>query len=396
MYPDLSYLFHDLFGTARDNGLSLIKTFGFMLVLAFLASSYFFGKELRRKEQDGLLQPSKERIKVGYPASTTEIILNALIGFLIGFKVVYLFGHYQEIGVDLFPFLASAKGNWPAGILGAIIFGALHWYGKEKDKIAKPGIKEVLIYPHQRNTDITIRAAISGILGAKLFAIFESAENVRAFLQDPLGQFFTGSGLAIYGGLIVAFIYVYWYVNKKGMKPIHVMDAVAPALIMGYAVGRIGCQLSGDGDWGIINTLSQPSWWFLPDWMWAYDYPHNVLDRGIPIEGCNAIYCSRLSEPVYPTPFYEVIASLLIFGLLWSIRKRVKIAGMLFFIYVTLNGIERFWIEKIRVNDKIQFLGMQPSQAEIISFLLIFIGIGGCIYLYWRDRNATATPASEP
>ena len=178
--------------------------------------------------------------------------------------------------------------------------------------------------------------------------------------------------------------------EKKGMAPIHVMDAVAPALIMGYAVGRIGCQLSGDGDWGIVNTLSQPSWWFLPDWVWAYDYPHNVLDRGIPIAGCEANYCSRLTDPVYPTPFYEVIASLIIFIFLWSIRKKVRIPGMLFFIYVTLNGFERFWIEKIRVNDKIPLLGMELSQAEIISFLLFFIGIGGMAYLYQRYHGKQA------
>jgi prolipoprotein diacylglyceryltransferase len=163
---------------------------------------------------------------------------------------------------------------------------------------------------------------------------------------------------------------------------------VAPALIMGYAVGRIGCQLSGDGDWGIVNTLDMPSWWFLPDWMWAYDFPHNVLNQGIPIEGCEGIYCRKLSAAVFPTPFYEVVASLIIFGILWSLRKRIEIAGMLFFIYVTLNGFERFWIEKIRVNDKIPLLGMNPSQAEIISFLLFFTGIIGCWVVYRRSKRS--------
>ncbi|MBK8502419.1 MAG: prolipoprotein diacylglyceryl transferase [Saprospiraceae bacterium] len=111
--------------------------------------------------------------------------------------------------------------------------------------------------------------------------------------------------MAIYGGLIVAFFYIFWYVKQKGMKPIHVMDAAAPAMIMGYAVGRIGCQLAGDGDWGIVNAMPEPSWWFLPDWMWAYDYPHNVLNQGIPIEGCEGNYCRRLAEKVFPTPFYK-------------------------------------------------------------------------------------------
>ena len=387
MYPDLSYLLHDLFGTKPDNAFSLIKTFGFVLALAFLASRYVFGLELVRKEKEGLLKPIKEKVRLGFPATPTEIIINALVGFFLGFKVVHLINHHQEIGADVLPFIASTDGNMLGGILGAALFGFLQWYGKHREKLDKPVVKDIDVYPHQRKTDITIRAAISGILGAKLFAIFESGENVRAFFENPIGQFFTGSGLAIYGGLIVAFLYIFWYVNKKGMKPIHVMDAAAPAMIMGYAVGRIGCQLSGDGDWGIVNDSPLPSWWFLPDWMWAYDFPHNVLDQGVPIEGCDFNYCRRLANPVYPTPFYEVVASLLIFAFLWMIRKRVKIAGMLFFIYVILNGFERFWIEKIRVNDKIPFLGMQPSQAEIISFLLFFVGIAGCVILYNRRKR---------
>ncbi|NND33751.1 MAG: diacylglyceryl transferase [Saprospiraceae bacterium] len=387
MYPDLSYLLHDLLGTRVDNGFSLIKTFGFVLALAFLASRYFFGKELVRKEKLGLLKPSKEKVSLGFPASPWEILMNAIVGFLIGFKVIYLFNHHQEIGADILPFIASTEGDILGGLMGGLLFGFLQWYGKHRERLDKPVIKEIDVYPHQRNTDITIRAAISGILGAKLFAIFESTENIKAFFENPIGQFFSGSGLAIYGGLIVAFIYVYWYVQKKGMKPIHIMDAVAPALIMGYAVGRIGCQLSGDGDWGIVNSMPVPTWWFLPDWMWAYDFPHNVLNQGVLIEGCEGTYCRRLAEPVYPTPFYEVVASLIIFAILWSIRKRIVIPGMLFFIYVTLNGFERFWIEKIRVNDKIPFLGMNPSQAEIISFLLFFTGIIGCIVVYQRSKK---------
>ena len=137
--------------------------------------------------------------------------------------------------------------------------------------------------------------------------------------------------------------------------------------------------------------MPEPTWWFLPDWMWAYDFPHNVLNQGVPIEGCEGTYCRRLAQPVFPTPFYEVIASLIIFVILWALRKRIVIPGMLFFIYVILNGFERFWIEKIRVNDKIPFLGMNPSQAEIISFLLFFAGIIGCFVVYQRWKNSAKT-----
>ena len=117
------------------------------------------------------------------------------------------------------------------------------------------------------------------------------------------------------------------------MPGLVVMDAVAPALMVGYGVGRIGCQLSGDGDWGIANTAAQPDWWFLPDWMWAYTYPHNVLNEGVRIAGCEWQYCYELSPAVYPTPFYETIMAFIIVGILWILRKRIKPAGTLFFVY---------------------------------------------------------------
>jgi prolipoprotein diacylglyceryltransferase len=166
------------------------------------------------------------------------------------------------------------------------------------------------------------------------------------------------------------------------------MDAVAPALIMGYAVGRLGCQFSGDGDWGIVNTAPLPSWWFLPDWAWSYDYPHNVLNEGVPIEGCAWQYCHRLAEGVYPTPIYETFFSLIIFAILWALRKRIGIPGFLFFLYAFLNGIERYFIEKIRTNPDIEIFGMQATQAEYVAVLLIIIGIVGMIWTFVkRSRN---------
>src|SRR5690606_27135919 len=131
--------------------------FGFVLALAFLASRYVFGKELLRMEKLGWLKPSKERVKLGYPATTMEIVINALVGFLIGFMVVYLIGHQSEIGSDVLPFITSAQGDWLGGIIGGALFGFLQWYGKHKDRLPKPVTKDVLIQPHQRKTDITIR-----------------------------------------------------------------------------------------------------------------------------------------------------------------------------------------------------------------------------------------------
>lgn len=388
MYPDLSYFFHDLFGSSPDNWLSVIKTFGFFLILSFLAAAYALYLELKRKEKEGLLRGTVEKEKIGFPPTWQEVALNAFFGFVLGFKVPYIAQHFDAFKPDPAKMIFSGDGMMLYGILGAALFGGLKYWDKKKKQLAKPLIKETLVMPNQRIGDITILAAISGIIGARLFSIIESEENIKAFMRDPLDQLLSGSGLAIYGGLIVAFITVYLYVKRKGMKPIHMMDAVAPALILGYAVGRLGCQFSGDGDWGIVNTNPQPGWWFLPDWAWTYTYPHNVLNDGVKIDGCLYNYCHQLSEGVYPTPLYEFFFGIIIFTILWSLRKRIKIPGVLFFIYAFLNGIERFFIEKIRTNPDINLLGMKATQAEYVAALLIIIGAVGTAYLYIKRPKA--------
>ena len=387
MYPDLSYFFHDLFGSPPDNWLSVLKTFGVFLILSFIASAYFLRRELKRKEDEGLLQGFTEKIRMGFPATWQEIAQNAFFGFIIGFKLPYILQHFDQFKPDPASILLSAKGTWGWGILAGAILAFLKYWDHQKRKLPKPQIREVSILPHQRTGDITILAALSGLIGARLFSIIESEENIKAFIKNPLEQLLSGSGLAIYGGLILAFAAVYVYIKRKRMTPIHVMDAAAPALIMGYAVGRIGCQLSGDGDWGIVNVSPVPSWWFLPDWVWSYDYPHNVLNDGIQIEGCLWQYCKHLSENVYPTPIYETFFSLIIFGILWSLRKRIRIPGMIFFLYVFLNGIERFFIEKIRTNPDIAILGIKATQAEYIAGLLIVIGLVGIVWLYVKRER---------
>lgn len=359
-----------------------------MLAIAFLVAAWLLKLELKRKESEGLLLPVEEEVsEKNY--TTGSFIFNTIIGFFIGFKLLYLLFNRAEATADMASFLISSTGNTLGGLAGGIAGYLITRYLASKEpKDIKP--KKVLVYPHQRVADLTFMAAISGIAGAKLFAIFESSETFASFLRNPVETIFSGSGLAVYGGLILAFIVLYSYLKKKNIQPVHVMDAVAPSLIIAYGVGRIGCQLSGDGDWGIENTNPKPgflSW--LPDRFWAFDYPHNVLNEGIPIPDCTWYYCSKLATPVYPTPVYETILAFIIGGILWSLRKRIKIPGVLFFIYVFLNGMERFWIEKIRVNDKIQLLGMQLTQAEIIAGALIIIGIAGVIYLVLNANKKT-------
>jgi prolipoprotein diacylglyceryl transferase len=380
MYPDLSYLFHDLLGTEPDNWTSVFKTFGMMLVLSILTAALLFYIELKRKAGEGFYQPEKMKVVSGQPATPWEIASNAVFGFLVGFKFVYVFQHFDEFKQDAAAVLLSGKGNWMAGIALAAVFAAMRWWEKKRQALPKPKEELVNVFPHDRIGDLTITAAITGIIGAKIFSILEEPSG---FFADPIGTFFSGSGLAIYGGLIGGYLGVTWYLRKHKIPFWPTADAIAPALIVAYGVGRIGCQLSGDGDWGIV-AAPQPGWWFLPDWLWAHDYPMNVNKEGIPIEGCQWLYCNRLSEPVYPTPLYEVIASFLIGGILWALRKRLRTPGMLFFIYLILNGFERFWIEKIRVNVRYEWLPFQPTQAEIIALALFLIGVAGVVWLQRR------------
>jgi prolipoprotein diacylglyceryltransferase len=158
-------------------------------------------------------------------------------------------------------------------------------------------------------------------------------------------------------------------------------------MMLAYGVGRIGCQVAGDGDWGIVNTHPKPFSW-LPDWTWAYTYPHNVIDEGVRIPGCIGQYCSELPNAVFPTPFYEVIASLLLFAFLWSIRKKIKTPGVLSAIYLIVNGVERFLVELIRVNTKYHFWGINPTQAELISSFLVVSGIVLLFVFKRRDQRA--------
>jgi phosphatidylglycerol---prolipoprotein diacylglyceryl transferase len=386
MYPNLSYLIHALTGWGPDNAFSVIQTFGLMLAISFVASAWFLSMELKRKEREGLLHPLLTTVRVGAPPSWPDVIWNSLFGFLLGFKGLYALQNAEAFQADPGSVILSGQGHLIGGVLGALIFGGWKWWQRHSAK--GPGEeKKVQVWPHQRVWDIAMVAGISGIAGSKLFSILE---DPQALIQDPLGQIFSGSGLNFLGGLILGFIGVYTFIRMKKIPGIHMIDATAPALVVGYAVGRIGCQLSGDGDWGIVNLAPMPAWWFLPEWIWAFDYPHNVLHEGVPIEGCTWQYCHRLPEPVYPTPFYETVLGAVMLAILWFLRTRIRIPGIIFFLYLMLISVERFFIEKIRVNDKYQMLGMEATQAEVLSVLLFLVGLTGIGWLWNRNKQSAS------
>ncbi|MCB0553678.1 MAG: prolipoprotein diacylglyceryl transferase, partial [Phaeodactylibacter sp.] len=383
MYPDLSYFFHDLLGTPVDNWTSIFKTFGLLLVLAILSAAFILYRELKHKAGQGIFQPAKVKFEYGKPPEAAELISNGIWGFVLGYKGLYAVQNFAALKADAAEVLLSAAGSWAGGLgLAAVLVGLRYWEIKRK-QLPKPRVEVKDIYPHDRIGDITMIAAISGVVGAKVFAIIE---DIPALLRDPVGTIFSGGGLAIYGGLIFGFLAVTYYLRRKKIPVVPVLDAVAPALIIAYGVGRLGCHLAGDGDWGIVNSMAQPGWWFLPDWLWSYDYPHNILREGIPLEGFAGKYNTHLQPPVFPTPLYETAMALTIGAILIGLRNRLTTyPGMLFFLYLVFNGTERFLIEKIRVNPEYTNFGITYTQAELIAVILFLIGIIGCFFVWKKN-----------
>ena len=427
MYPNLYLLVRDWFG-ADWKGLRFINMFGFMVALAFIAAAIVIGSELKRKSREGLLHYQEEKITVGKPASIAELLINFLLGFLLGYKIIGAF--FSNPDADIQAFVFSWQGNWAAGILLGLLFAGLKWREANKQKMPKPEEKIIRVWPHDRVGDIVIFALVFGILGAKLF---DNLENWDDFITHPIERIFSAGGLTFYGGLILAGIAICVYAARKNIKIVHLVDAIAPAMMIAYAVGRIGCQVAGDGDWGIYNSayitdangkaveakagefeaqlekyktyflngevldpgasnlitvtdrksesldkvphksVKGPSW--LPNWMFAYPYRQNVNKDGIRIASITDEHNRALPVPVFPTPFYETILCSLLFLLLWIVRRRIKTAGVMMGLYLVLNGAERFLIEKIRVNNTYSLLGFHPSQAQIISSALVVTGI---------------------
>jgi prolipoprotein diacylglyceryltransferase len=377
MFPTVSHFLEYLFGI---NVPLPFNTFGVFVALAFVAGYWAFSKELKRKEELGILKPIIKKELIGQPATPLELFYNAFFGFLIGYKLIYALLNYTLFVNDAQTVLLSLEGNLLGGIFMAIIFA--YWTFKEKDnlKLASPKTVEVKVQPHQLMGDLIVWAAVWGFLGAK---IFDNLEHWDSFVKDPIGGLLSFSGLTFYGGLICGGAAVLYIARKNGIKPLHMLDVGGPGMMLAYSVGRIGCHLSGDGDWGIANLNPKPFTW-LPDWLWAYTYPNNVAMDGNQIAGCVGKFCNELPLPVYPTPIYEVIMAFIIFLFLWKIRTKINLPGMMFGIYLMFNGLERFFIELIRVNTKYNVAGISFTQAEFISSVLFFCGV---LLVYFAFKN---------
>jgi phosphatidylglycerol:prolipoprotein diacylglycerol transferase len=203
--------------------------------------------------------------------------------------------------------------------------------------------------------EIVFSALVGGLVGARVDYIIQNYDKVS---DDLLGNIFSGSGLVWLGGLLGGALGVCIWAWRRGFLGVALLDLCAVPLAIGYAIGRIGCQLSGDGDYGKASDLP-----------WAMAYPDGTVPTDV---------------KVHPTPVYETLAMGGVALLLWQMRDRVR-PGVLFALYLVLAGIERLLVEFIRRNDE---LALGLTLPQLISVGMIAVGA------VWLARLRSAQPAT--
>jgi phosphatidylglycerol:prolipoprotein diacylglycerol transferase len=262
-------------------------------------------------------------------------------------------------------------------------------------------LKRRKLDPNMAST-ITILAVIFGIGGAKILFLLE---EWRLFIRDPWGMALSPGGLTWYGGFLLAMLAVYLYIRRKRVPFLKIWDCLGVALILAYGVGRIGCHLSGDGDYGYPTTLpwgtvyaqgtAKPTYQLEEYFQrhaeerirWQYD-SLRVIPAGVDRLGH---YYSRFDAvtPLHPTPLYELVLAIAGFLFLWTMRTRNFPDGKLFMIYLMLASAFRFLIEFVRLNPKVVF-GL--SEAQVWAAVLFLAGLFGMVII---DRHRTgSTPAA--
>lgn len=289
--------------------------------------------------------------------------------------------------------LFGVKINFPIQTFAVFVtiafFIAAFVLAKELKRKEKLGLmylvfnrKGSAIKPHQQVKIIIIIAFISGLIGAKTFSVFMFYNE---FTESPINFIFSVERFAFYGGLILGTLSVIYYAKKVYLKIIHLLDAAAPALMIAYSIGRLGGHLSGNGSWGKINLFQKPLLLkSFPNWIWSYRYPNNMINEGIAINKCFGKYCNILQYPVFPTAFYEFIFCFILFIILWKIRKKIIISGVLFAYYLFFLASERLLIEQIKDGPQLKIVNFQLTQPEIVSYILILFSF---ILFYFARKN---------
>jgi len=205
-------------------------------------------------------------------------------------------------------------------------------------------------------------AGISGLVGARLYHVLETP---REFFADPWPLLLSRFGFAWFGGFLGGFVALIFLAKYYGVPALEFMDLCSPAAAVGYAIGRIGCLLSGDGDYGVPTKLP-----------WGMSFPNGVVPT---------------PERVHPTPIYEFLIWMLIAVILWQMGRKAldgEVPGKVFCAYLILTGAARFLIEFIRINPR-SFFGM--SNAQTASLVSILLGIMLVLKIKSGEQKRAAT-----
>ena len=203
---------------------------------------------------------------------------------------------------------------------------------------------------------------VAGVIGSKIWHVLETP---HALMRHPADLLFDRAGFAWYGGLIVGILTLIWQGRVYKLKPLEMLDLASPAAAIGYGVGRLGCLVSGDGDYGIPTKLP-----------WGMSFPHGLVPT---------------YQRVHPTPIYELLGALVITWILWR-RGRPeapKPLGQITGEYLILTGIARFLVEFIRLNPRILW-GM--TNAQLASLGSIAFGL----LLILATRGRAGRKAGKP
>jgi phosphatidylglycerol:prolipoprotein diacylglycerol transferase len=203
-------------------------------------------------------------------------------------------------------------------------------------------------------------ALVGGLVGARGYFLLQNHDSLS------VGDIFGGSGLIWYGGLLGGTIAVLIWARRKGFLSLDLLDIAGPGLALGYAIGRIGCQVSGDGDYG-------KDW----DGPWAMGYPHGTVP-------------TAPGETVHPTPIYETLTMGLLAFVLWHLRDKVR-PGMLFALYLVGGGLERFLVEFLRRNADVA-LGLTAAQLESLTLFVVGVVWIGVVL---RRHGSILLPVDE-
>ncbi len=208
---------------------------------------------------------------------------------------------------------------------------------------------------------IVMAAGIGGVVGSKLYSALQDG-------QLRFDELFSTSGLVWYGGLIGGSLAASLYILRSPNPYLPTIDIIGPTLLLGYGIGRIGCFLAGDGDYGPPSDLP-----------WAMAFPNGTVPTDV---------------PVHPTPLYETLISLAFFGILWTQRRRIEnTPGVMFGASLVLLGVERFIVEFWRINPPV-LAGL--TTAQVFSVFLVIFGIGFIFWMRSRPKTVPVAPEVEP